>query len=290
MLLQELCEDILNLIIAELSTDAWLRRCLCHLARTCKTFHRLARPYIPRNIWISIPSQQFSALMRSLESSPSYGYGARKLVIQRIEAPLEFRSKEVFSFLQLLPNLRSLIFALPPAKNRNPHLLFSDDLLILKSLRHLELSNFHALTPSSVLKLASRFPQLYSVFFTFCVGIHRPLTATGRSHQKIDVQLESLHFHKSIILSSVLQDVLQGCKAPKTLHCRVPYLTQTNRKGSLLLKNPQTRDQLSPFNCVQTLLPVANTLRTLELETTISQWQGWDGTRMVWQSLLTLLI
>jgi len=145
----ELCEETLILIIAELSADAWLRTCLCHLALTRRAFHRLARPYIPRTSWISIPSQKFSALMRSLESNPSYGYGARKLLIQHIQAPLEFYS-EVFSFLQLLPNVLSLVFAPPSSKDRNPNLLLSEYLLISKSLRHLDLSHCHRLIPSTI--------------------------------------------------------------------------------------------------------------------------------------------
>ncbi|PMD21407.1 hypothetical protein NA56DRAFT_126216 [Hyaloscypha hepaticicola] len=109
MFLHQLIDDVLLHIVSDLASDIWSgKQDLFNLSLTCHALSNFARPAIPRNVVLGIPSRRFELFNRSLEEEPAYGH--RVVFLRRGLTDinrLPLNEAQLHVFLQRLPNLQS---------------------------------------------------------------------------------------------------------------------------------------------------------------------------------------
>jgi hypothetical protein len=108
MLLLEICDEVLDLVVANIYT----RKDLCSVALTCRALYKLARSHIPRRVSFRIPSERYKLFQRTLHSSLGYGHGVRRLVVQYDPSNFKYVApmQDVWSLLERCPNVQCLKF------------------------------------------------------------------------------------------------------------------------------------------------------------------------------------
>jgi hypothetical protein len=280
MLLYELNDDVLLCIVTEIALD--LRHgsnALFSLALTCRSLSRLARPLIPHHVSFGIPSRKLKLFKRTLKEDPTYGHKVLSLLRDYPDKSLPaLNETQLNSFLRKLPSLRTLgVFqqsrwdgpsSVPSLLSGHQPLKWTlEDLTLRETL----------VTVVDLLRLVL-FPHLrcLKVEFVQRCEIANVVSPLSRSGTKSELEVLELGWY---IGPCALKTILLHCASSlKELNCPVPV------KYHWIDDWPVSRDTMlrpfSPERILPTLLPVAQTLTRLQLDTRRQDWHEHDGSRL----------
>jgi hypothetical protein len=218
MMLLELGDDILRLVVSALTSPFRQMVDALNFAFTCCSVYLIARSVLPKYISITIPSQRYDLLQRTLRQNPDYLRSVHDLDLSFGSVPLIYQH-EARAFVNSLLSLKSINIQYNGAR-LVPILLSPPTISFNKSLQELHLED-NQLTASELLRLLSLFPNL-QCFSLLSFSDHTVSVIGDKLNKQVAVQ--NLEISSLQIVLPLLTEILEHCQRLNNLYCKRPLL------------------------------------------------------------------